>query len=61
VDKETANMSKSGIIGTWVSIFAFVAIALGMVGHASKTDPSHVDSAHVAVRGNTIIPPFRGE
>jgi hypothetical protein len=60
--KETVNlsMSKSGIIGTWVGIFAFVAIVLGELAHASKTDPSFVDTAHVSVRGNAIVPPFRG-
>jgi hypothetical protein len=60
--KETVNMSmsKSGIIGTWVGIFALVAIVLGELAHASKTDPSFVDTAHVSVRGNAIVPPFRG-
>jgi hypothetical protein len=60
--KEIMNMSsKSGIVGTWVGIFALVAIVLGELEHASKTDPSFVDTAHVSVRGNVIIPPFRGE
>jgi hypothetical protein len=53
--------SKSGIVGTWVCIFALVAIVLGELEHAAKTDPSFVDTAHVSVRGNTIVPPFRGE
>jgi hypothetical protein len=38
--KETANMCKSGIIGTWVGIFALVAIVLGELEHASKTASS---------------------
>ena len=60
--KETKNMSsKSGIVGTWVGIFALVAIVLGELEHASKTDPSFVDTAHVSVRGNAIVPPLRGE
>jgi hypothetical protein len=60
--KEIMNMSsKSGIVGTWVGIFALVAIVLGELEHASKTDPSFVDTAHVSVRGNVIVPPFRGE
>jgi hypothetical protein len=59
--KETVNMSKSGIIGTWVGIFALVAIVLGDLAHASRTDPSFVDTAHVSVRGNAVVPPFRGE
>jgi hypothetical protein len=53
--------SKSGIFGTWIGIFALVALVLGELEHASKTDPSFVDRAHVSVRGNTIIPPFQGE
>jgi hypothetical protein len=53
--------SKSGIVGTWVGIFALVAIVLGELEHASKTDSSFVDTAHVSVRGNAIVPPFRGE
>jgi hypothetical protein len=60
--KETTNMSsKRGIVGTWVGILALVAIVLGALEHASKTDPSFVDTAHVSVTGNTIVPPFRGE
>jgi hypothetical protein len=54
-------MSKSGIIGTWVGIFALVAIALGELERASRTDPSFVDRASVSVSGNAIVPPFRGE
>lgn len=50
-------MSKNRIIGTWVGIFAFVAIMLGGLEHASRTDPSGVDTAGVAVRG-VVIPPF---
>jgi hypothetical protein len=45
--------SKSGIVGTWVGISALVAIVLGELEHAPKT--------HVSVRGNAIVPPFRGE
>jgi hypothetical protein len=59
--KETVNMSKSSTIGTWVGIFALVAIVLGEIAQASKTDPSFVDTAHVSVRGDAIVPPFRGE
>jgi hypothetical protein len=53
--------SKSGIVGTCVGIFALVAIVLGALEHESKMDPSFVDTAHVSVRGNAIVPPFRGE
>jgi hypothetical protein len=60
--KETTNMSsKSGIVGTCVGIFALVAIVLGALEHESQMDPSFVDTAHVSVRGNAIVPPFRGE
>jgi hypothetical protein len=51
------NMGKNRIIGTWVGIFAFVAIMLGGLEHASRTDPSGIDTAGVAVRG-VVIPPF---
>ena len=54
---ETTNMGKRGIIGTWVGIFAFIAIMLGGLEHASKTNPSGVDTARVAVRG-VVMPPF---
>jgi hypothetical protein len=33
-------MSKSGIIGTWFGILAFIVITLGGLEHASKVDPS---------------------
>jgi len=56
-DKETMNMGKTRIIGTWVGIFAFVAIMLGGLEHASRTDPSGVDTARVALKG-VVIPPF---
>jgi hypothetical protein len=55
--KETTNMGKSSIIGTWVGIFVFIAITLGSLEHAARTDPSGVDTARVAVRG-IVIPPF---
>jgi hypothetical protein len=50
-------MGKNGIITTWVGIFAVIAIMLGGLEHASQTDPAHVDTASVAVRG-VVIPPF---
>ena len=50
-------MGKNSIIGTWVGIFAFIAIMLGGLEHASKTNPSGVDTARVAVRG-VVMPPF---
>jgi hypothetical protein len=50
-------MGKNTVIGTWVGIFAFIAIMLGGLEHASRTDPSGVETAHVAVRG-VVIPPF---
>jgi hypothetical protein len=37
---------------------AFIVITLGGLEHASKVDPSMVDTAHVAVRG-VVIPPFQ--
>jgi hypothetical protein len=55
--KETMNMGNNSIIGTWVGIFAFIAVALGGLEHASSTDPGRVDSARVAVRG-VVLPPF---
>jgi hypothetical protein len=55
--KESTNVS-SGIIWTWIGIFAFLAIVLGGLEHASETNPSFVDSAQIAVRG-VVIPPFR--
>jgi len=54
---ETTNMGTKSIIGTWVAICAFIAVMLGGLEHASKTDPSGVDTASVAVRG-VVIPPF---
>ena len=50
-------MSKSGIVGTWFGIFAVIAIVLGGIEHASKVDPSGIETAHVAVRG-VVIPPY---
>jgi len=55
--KETMNMGNNSIIGTWVGIFVFIAVALGGLEHASRTDPGRVDSARVAVRG-VVLPPF---
>ena len=49
--------SNNSIIGTWVGIFVFIAVALGGLERASRTDPGRVDSAHVAVRG-VVLPPF---
>jgi hypothetical protein len=37
-----------------------VAIVLGELEHASKMNPSFVDTALVSVRGNAIVP-LRGE
>jgi hypothetical protein len=51
-------MSNTGIIGTYVAIFVFIGSAFGALEHASKTDPSYVERAHVAVHG-IAIPPFR--
>jgi hypothetical protein len=50
-------MGTKNMIGTWVGICAFIAIILGGLEHASKTDPSRVDTARVAVRG-IVIPHF---
>ena len=47
--------SKSGIVGTWVGIFALVAIVLGELEHASRRTRAS-SMAHVSVRGNVIIP-----
>jgi hypothetical protein len=51
-------MSYFGVIGTYVGIFAFIALALGEMAHAGKSDPSGVETARVAARG-VVIPPFR--
>jgi hypothetical protein len=56
-DRETINMGKNSIIATWVGIFAVIAIMIGGLEHASRTDPGGVDTARVAVRG-VVIPPF---
>jgi hypothetical protein len=56
-DKETINMDRKNIIGTWVGIFAVIALVLASLEHASQTDPGNVDTAGVAVRG-VVIPPF---
>jgi len=50
-------MGKNSIIATWVGIFAVIAIMIGGLEHASRTDPGGVDTARVAVRG-VVIPPF---
>jgi hypothetical protein len=50
-------MGKKSIIGTWVGVCAFIAVMLGGLEHASRTDPSGVDRARVAVTG-VVIPPF---
>ena len=50
-------MGNNSIIGTWVGIFVFIAVALGGLERASRTDPGRVDSARVAVRG-VVLPPF---
>jgi hypothetical protein len=50
-------MGTKSIIGTWVGICVFIAIILGGLEHASRTDPSGVDTARVAVR-SIVIPPF---
>jgi hypothetical protein len=55
--KETTKMGTKSIVGTWVGILAFMAIMLGGLEHASRTDRSSVHAAHVAVRG-IVIPPF---
>ena len=60
--KETTNMGMNSIISTRVGICALVAIVFGGLEHASKTDPSGVDTARVAtariaIRG-IVIPPF---
>jgi|HubBroStandDraft_1064217.scaffolds.fasta_scaffold247313_2 hypothetical protein len=52
-------MGKSNIVGTWFGIFVFIAIMLGSLEHASKTDPSGVDMTPVGVMG-VVIPPFLG-
>jgi hypothetical protein len=55
--KETTNMGKNRIIGTWVGICAFIAVMLGGLEHAARTNPNSVDTAQIAVRG-VVIPPF---
>jgi hypothetical protein len=55
-------MGKNSIIGTWVGVCALVAVVFGGLEHASRTDPSGVDTARVAtarvaIRG-IVIPPF---
>ena len=57
IDKGDTNMSST--VGAWVGIFAFMAIVLGGLDYAGRTDPSvpHV-SAYGAVQG-IVIPPFR--
>ena len=50
-------MGAKSIVGTWVGIFAFMAIMLGGLERASRTDPSGIHTARVAVRG-IVIPPF---
>jgi len=55
-------MGMNSIISTRVGICALVAIVFGGLEHASKTDPSGVDTARVAtariaIRG-IVIPPF---
>ena len=50
-------MGNKSVIGTWIGIFAFNTIMLGGLEHASRTDPSGVETAHVAVRG-VVMPPF---
>lgn len=35
-EPSTPHMSRSGIIGTWFGVFAFIAIVLGGLEHASK-------------------------
>jgi|HubBroStandDraft_4_1064222.scaffolds.fasta_scaffold2299490_1 hypothetical protein len=50
-------MGTKSIIGTWVGICALIAIMLGGLEHASRTDPAGVETARVAVRG-IVIPPY---
>jgi hypothetical protein len=51
-------MSNTGIIATYVAIFVFIGSIVGTLEHTSKTNPSFVDQARVAVHG-IVIPPFR--
>jgi hypothetical protein len=57
MDRGDTNMSST--VGAWFGIFAFMAIVLGGLDYAGRTDPSvpH-ESAYGAVHG-IVIPPFR--
>jgi hypothetical protein len=59
MNKGDTNMSSGTTVGAWVGIFAFMAIVLGGLDYAGRTDPSvpH-ESAYGAVHG-IVIPPFR--
>ena len=50
---------KSGLIASWVAIFGVMVFVFGEMDYANKTDPSHVETAQVAIRGVTIGP-YRG-
>jgi hypothetical protein len=53
-------MSRTGVIGTYVAIFVVIGSVLGVLDHATKTNPSSVvDQGHVAIHG-IAISPFRG-
>jgi hypothetical protein len=57
-DKETMNMGKNRIIGTWVGIFAFVAIMLGGLEH---TRPGPIQAASIrpaSLSGGLLFPPL---
>ena len=54
-------MSRINAIAGYVGIVITVAVVFGGLIHASNTDPEgRVQSAHGAVHGIVIIPPFRG-
>ena len=59
MDKGDTNMSSGSTVGAWLGFFAFMAIVLGGLDYAGRTDPSapHA-SAYGAVHG-IVIPPFR--
>jgi hypothetical protein len=58
-EKGDRNMISGSTVGIWLGIFVFVAIVLGGVEHAGRTDPIGHESAYGAVHG-IVIPPFRG-
>lgn len=59
IDKGDTNMSSGSAFGAWLGIFALMAIVLGGLDYAGRTDPSAPhEPAYGAVHG-IVIPPFR--